>query len=221
MPLERRPWSESADDVSHASSPPTQRSGGGKVHRGSDLPHPSMIFGALVRLGRGDETPDVVLKCIVALAGEAVPDVSEASLTLTDGSGSPYTAAATSPTMVDLDLCQYEELGGPCTQALIEGETVVIQYMAKEVRWPRYRYAATLEGARSALAIPLGRGPTPIGTLNLISARPYGFSPANVELAETFATYAYDAYMRACRAHASPAFQYARQEGQPGVGSVR
>jgi GAF domain-containing protein len=162
-------------------------SGGGGATQAPDSP--LWAIAELARIDFSRHDLGGVLGQVAALAQKAAVGDGEASVTLLRGSAA-YTAVFTGQAALSLDETQYEEGHGPCLDAAAAGETLLIQDMATEIRWPVFTKAALAAGMGSSLslALPLQEGVT--GALNLYSRAPAHFPPELVELGSTFAAYA-------------------------------
>jgi GAF domain-containing protein len=65
---------------------------------------------------------------------------------------------------------QYAANAGPCLTAVHTGETVKIDSVETEVRWPAFIHRAQAEGIRSTCSVPLPVDHSVVGALNLYSA---------------------------------------------------
>jgi GAF domain-containing protein len=113
----------------------------------------------------------------------------ETSITLVRA-GKGWTAAFTGQLALDLDERQYEVGFGPCVDSAVSGTTVHIKDMATEDRWPSYTPGAVQLGALSSVSTPLPLLQDLSGALNVYSLEANHFSDADLELAETVASYA-------------------------------
>jgi hypothetical protein len=78
-----------------------------------------------------------VLGEITRIARRAIPAIDAASITLIRG-GKAFTAAYDGQMALDADELQYERGYGPCIDAGLAGQVMVIDDMATEERWPDY-----------------------------------------------------------------------------------
>ncbi|MEV4727381.1 GAF and ANTAR domain-containing protein, partial [Micromonospora humida] len=89
-----------------------------------------------------------------------------------------------------LDEWQYRQGHGPCLDASVTGDTLVVSDTGTEERWPGWATRAADAGIGSVVAIGLPIQEAVVGALNLYGARPHTFDAETVELARTFAAYA-------------------------------
>ncbi|QDY08940.1 GAF and ANTAR domain-containing protein [Micromonospora sp. HM134] len=147
---------------------------------------------ALVELSRirlDEASLDEVLQLIADLARRSLPGVAEVSVTLLRG-GSPQSVAVTGDVALLLDEWQYRQGHGPCLDAAITGDTLLVSDTATEERWPAWAARAVDGGIGSTLAIGLPIQEAVVGALNLYGPTPRAFDAESVELARTFAAYA-------------------------------
>ncbi|MBY5163190.1 GAF and ANTAR domain-containing protein [Salsipaludibacter albus] len=97
--------------------------------------------------------------------------------------------AATDPVVAEVEEHQ-DVQGGPCHQAYLDREPVVVDDLAEEERWPAYRQATHDLGFRAVVAVPLPTNTGPIGALNLYQVDPRAWSEREVEVAQMMAAMA-------------------------------
>ncbi|MEU7618211.1 GAF and ANTAR domain-containing protein [Micromonospora rifamycinica] len=155
-------------------------------------PLPPTPHDALAELGRLrlDETGvDEVLQRIADLARRSLRGASEVSVTLLRGS-SPQSVAVTGDVAVLLDEWQYRQGHGPCLDASITGDTLIVVDTGTEERWPTWASRAVDAGVGSVVAIGLPIQEAVVGALNLYGTARQAFDAETVELAQAFAGYA-------------------------------
>ena len=79
---------------------------------------------------------------------------------------------------------------GPCLTAMDELTPVLVPDLLRENRWPQYVEAASNQGMRSILSVPLLVEGDTRAALNLYSERPNAFTEGDIERAEVFASHA-------------------------------
>ncbi|MBU8866586.1 ANTAR domain-containing protein [Paenarthrobacter aromaticivorans] len=79
---------------------------------------------------------------------------------------------------------------GPCLTAMDKLTSVLVPDLLREHRWPEYVQAASHQGLRSILSVPLLVEGDTRAALNLYSERTHAFSEDDVERAEVFASHA-------------------------------
>jgi GAF domain-containing protein len=141
------------------------------------------------RLAAEDDI-DGLLQRIVEVGEEEIEGCDGVSLMLIGRGGRITTPAFSSPIARDSDLAQYETGEGPCLESLREHQTVVIEDLETEPRWPRYREQALRLGIRSMLSIRLFLYEDSMGVLNFYSAQPHAFDRSAQLYGEVFAAHA-------------------------------
>jgi GAF domain-containing protein len=129
-----------------------------------------------------------VLGDITRVARKATPGVDAASITLIRGEKA-YTAAYDGQMALDADEMQYERGYGPCLDAGLAGQVMLIDDMATEQRWPDYTRAVAQHGIGSSLSVPLPFQSSSIGALNCYARRPHAFGEEDRTLAEEVASW--------------------------------
>ena len=129
-----------------------------------------------------------VLSDITSVARKAMPAVEAASITLIRGEKA-FTAAYDGQMALDADELQYERGYGPCIDAGLSGQTMVIDDMTTEERWPDYARNAAAHGVGSSLSVPLPFQTATIGALNTYSTRPHAFGQDDLVLGQEVATW--------------------------------
>ena len=141
----------------------------------------------LIKLGENDV--DGLLKRIADIAKRTIPGADEVSVTLSRGKDA-YTAAFTGELALALDERQYERGHGPCLDALASGETLIVDDMSDETRWPDFAALATAAGCHSSLSVGLPGHQSAAGALNIYSTEPKAFDDDAITIGQTFAGYA-------------------------------
>lgn len=144
---------------------------------------------ALARIDFGRHDLRGVLGEIAGLARASLAGGGEASVTLIRDRAA-YTAAFTGEPALALDETQYEAGFGPCLDAAVSGQTLVVTDMAAESRWPAFAHAATGAGILSSLSLPLPPMGAVSGALNIYATKPDAFDEDAVEDGRTFADHA-------------------------------
>jgi GAF domain-containing protein len=143
---------------------------------------------ALARVVVADRELADVLNEITGIARRAMPSIDAASVTLIRGE-QPFTAAYDGQMAVDADELQYERGYGPCVDAGRAGQTLLVDDMRSEQRWPDYAQHAAAHGVLSSLSVPLPFQGATIGALNTYAGRPQIMDDSDVELAEEVAAW--------------------------------
>jgi GAF domain-containing protein len=133
---------------------------------------------------------DSLLQRIVDVGEEEIEGCDGVSLMLIGKGGRISTPAFSSPVARDSDLAQYESDEGPCLESLREHQTVMIDDLETEPRWPMYREKALQLGVRSMLSIRLFLYEDSMGVLNFYSSLPHAFDRSAQLYGEVFAAHA-------------------------------
>jgi transcriptional regulator with GAF, ATPase, and Fis domain len=141
---------------------------------------------------------DLVESCI------KVVEADHAGLLLADQLGSLQVAASTSADAHAVELEQLKHQEGPCFDAFLTGEEVMIgstsSAEARE-RWPAFAVAAAAAGINSVAAVPLRLRQQTLGALNLFRRQEGELSPMDVATARTMADIASIAILQDRAAH--------------------
>lgn len=131
-----------------------------------------------------------VIEAIVAQAPRFLPEFEHVSLALVGPAQVIETLAATTELAAQFDGLQSQTGEGPCLDALLEEETVVVKHAPHEQRWPSYTRLAVERELRSQIGVRLrGQQKRLIG-LNLYSTSHEEFDLGSVGVAEHFAVHA-------------------------------
>jgi GAF domain-containing protein len=150
---------------------------------------PVEAFAEIHRIKLSETNLDGVLNHLSRLARRTIPGAAEVSVTLSRGKGA-YTAAFTGDLALALDETQYQQGHGPCLDALASGDTMLIENVDTETRWPGYIPQAAAAGCHSSMSVGLPVHGSVAGALNIYATEPQAFDDDAVALAQTFAGYA-------------------------------
>lgn len=89
-----------------------------------------------------------------------------------------------------LDALQRATGAGPCVEASRDQQTIVVDDLAVDGRWPDFACAAIDLDVRSMLCVPLWVNDEMLGSLSLYAQATGAFGPSATRLAELFATHA-------------------------------
>jgi GAF domain-containing protein len=115
------------------------------------------------------ESPQQVLDDIVHLAVTLVPGADAATITMVRKDRHCYSAAATSTWASDFDVLQDETGQGPCLDAIWQQQTVRVNDLGADPRWPVLGPRAAERGVRSMLCIQLFVHQDTLGALDLLA----------------------------------------------------
>jgi GAF domain-containing protein len=140
-----------------------------------------------------DAQPDTphTLECLVAIAPEFFTACDHVGVSLVERD-QISTPAASDERLRELDESQYDLGQGPCREAILEHETVVVDDLATDPRWPSWGRAMVDElGIHSSLSFRLFTRPDRTwGALNVYSRTRGAFSAEEVEHGRTIAAMA-------------------------------
>ena len=128
---------------------------------------------------------------------ESLQRVAELSLRAVygaDGAGVTWVVARKPTTVIAagdfvrrIDEIQYTLDEGPCLHAFDSQQTVLVEDLAHEQRWPRFTPAALGHGLRSIVAVPLTVNRVRLGALNVYALQSGVFDVAAEKTAAMFA----------------------------------
>jgi GAF domain-containing protein len=141
------------------------------------------------RLAEADDLDDLLQR--VVTLGEAYLDGCEGvSLMFIRKGGVITSPAFSSQVAYDSDQVQYATNEGPCLEAIREQRTVLIDDLATDDRWPRYREQAMALGVRSMVSFRLFVLGDTMGALDFYSSHPHAFDERSQLLGQVFASHA-------------------------------
>src|SRR3954453_1094055 len=129
----------------------------------------------LAQLLVAEEGVESTLQRISDLAARVIPDCDAAGVTLAVD-GKYVTAACTDNRTLEVDEGQYTRGEGPCLQAMQDKAVLRLDVEEANERWPEFLDDARRSGIHSFLAAPMLLKNQAIGSLNLYSGKPRGFT---------------------------------------------
>lgn len=147
------------------------------------------LLGDLAVELQGEPDAESTLREIVHSAVEIVPGARWGGISLIQGN-SIESRAPTDQIVAELDALQSEFDEGPCLSALREKQTVKIDDMAADERWPRFSTAAAERGVCSILSFRLFVRGGNLGALNLYGGEADRFSDDSIVIGEVLAQHA-------------------------------
>jgi GAF domain-containing protein len=134
------------------------------------------------------EAPEVdgFLDKLVCLAAEVVTPAVAGGITMSRH-GQRFTVATSNDLAAQVDEIQYGTDEGPCLDALRGGAVILVEDLAQDERWDRYRPHAIAHGVASSLSLPLSVDGQTVGALNLYAGTPAAFTGEARRQAEAFA----------------------------------
>ncbi|MGK2881487.1 MAG: GAF and ANTAR domain-containing protein [Mycobacterium sp.] len=121
-------------------------------------------------------------------AVRSVPGAEYAGVTLAGRDGSIETHAPTDHLATDLDDIQRRQGEGPCLSAMFERQTIRVDDVLVDRRWPRFSHEVG-SGllVRSSLSIPLIADKRAVGALTLFAHAAGAFDDVSVEIGQILA----------------------------------
>ncbi len=146
-----------------------------------------------------EHAPGAVLEAIVQSALVLVPGADEGSVSMVVRRRRVEAQAASSDLPRRVDALQEEVGQGPCLSAVFEQQTVLVEDLGAEQRWPDFSRRAAALGVGSMLSFQLHVDGDNLGALNLYGLQKGSFDEASVETGLLFASHAAIAYAAAQR----------------------
>jgi GAF domain-containing protein len=151
---------------------------------------PAAIHAELAAIVLSSQPLGAVLRQVARVAVKAIPGADDASVTLIER-GRPRTVAFSGQLAVALDERQYEIGFGPCLDAAISGQTLVLDTHHEHVSYPEFSREARRAGIRHVLSIGMPALQHTSSGLNIYCSGPAAaFDPQSLRKAVTFAGYA-------------------------------
>lgn len=150
----------------------------------------TLVFARMSGVLLSEETVASSLTLVTSLALETLPGTAGAGITLVDENGLRTSAAATDEHVEHADRLQYELDEGPCLTAWAQRQTMRIDDVADEPRWPRWCAAISQNQVRSALSAPLVAGDHALGAMKVYAAAPAAYGPREEHLLDLIASQA-------------------------------
>lgn len=147
-------------------------------------------LGEIAQALSGAHDLDEMLQLIVDLGESYLDGCDGVSLMLIGKDRQISSPAYSSQVAYDSDQAQYKTDEGPCLDALRQHETIVIDDLQTEARWPDYRARALELGVRSMISFRLFAHEDTMGALDFYSATPHAYGRTSRVLGQVFASHA-------------------------------
>lgn len=148
------------------------------------------LSGAIGRI-RGllltEEKVATAVEVLARAVKDSVPGTAGAGVSVLDGQGRRTSYGATDRVVEQADSLQYELGEGPCLTAWAAEETIVVEDVRADDRWPRWRAAVEGLPIRSVVSAALVADKQSIGAIKVYAALPASYTPATARLLELFA----------------------------------
>lgn len=146
----------------------------------------SVVIGRIRGLLLTEEKVDRAVQKLARAIKEAIPGTVGAGVSLLDGRGRRTSAGFTDGIVERADVLQYELGQGPCLNAWAAEETVLVDDVRTDPRWPDWSAAVASLPVRSLVSAPLISGRECIGALKVYAALPSAYGPGTGRLLELF-----------------------------------
>jgi GAF domain-containing protein len=140
----------------------------------------------LQRFSSSQEVLDHIVEAVVAM----IPGAEDATITVAQLRTTARSAAASSERARQFDVLQSETSQGPCLDALFEQETVRVDDLATEERWPELSARVEELGARSMVCFQLFVTGNTLGSLDVLATDPGAFGDESERVGLLFAAHA-------------------------------
>jgi GAF domain-containing protein len=134
--------------------------------------------------------PQQVLDRVVGLAVAMVPGADEATITMVRARRHVYSAAATGELARWFDVLQEETGEGPCLDAMWKQQTVRVNDLAADPRWPVLGPRAGERGVGSMLCLQLFVHEDTLGALDLLAHEKAAFTDESEHIGLLLASHA-------------------------------
>ncbi|PYI38628.1 hypothetical protein CVS30_08665 [Arthrobacter psychrolactophilus] len=135
-------------------------------------------------------TVSETLKLITEAAKLSFPDALGAGVTLIDVNARKTSMAASDALVEQADALQYELDEGPCLTAWATGQTVVVDDVAADGRWPKWSQAVAPLAVWSSLSAPLKSSGESFGAVKVYASRAAAFNDNSRRVLELLAAQA-------------------------------
>lgn len=135
-------------------------------------------------------TSQEVLDHIVATVVQMVPGAEDATITVAHQRRTARSAAASSDRARLFDALQSQTSQGPCLDALFNQETLRVNDLATDERWPELAARVEELGARSMVCFQLFVTGDTLGSLDVLSTEPGAFDDESERVGLLFASHA-------------------------------
>jgi GAF domain-containing protein len=147
----------------------------------------STVIGRIKGLLLTEEKVDRAVQLLARAIKDAIPGTIGAGVSLLDSRGRRTSAGFTDPIVERADALQYELGQGPCLTAWAAEETLLVDDVQMDPRWPDWSAAVSSMPIRSVISSPLIAGTECIGALKVYAALPSVYGEATGRLLELFA----------------------------------
>lgn len=147
----------------------------------------SVVIGRIRGLLLTEEKVDRAVQLLASAVKDAIPGTIGAGVSLLDAQGRRTSAGFTDRVVEQADALQYKLGQGPCLTAWAAEETVFVDDVSSDPRWPEWSAAVASLPVRSVVSTALISGKECIGALKVYAALPSAYDPDIGRLLELFA----------------------------------
>jgi GAF domain-containing protein len=147
----------------------------------------SSAIGRIRRLLLTEEKVDAAVEPLARAIKDSIPGSIGAGVSLLDVQGRRTSYGATDRVVEQADALQYDLGEGPCLTAWAAEESILVEDVRTDDRWPRWSAAVQSLPIRSVVSTPLVADGETLGALKVYAALPAAFTPATTRLLELFA----------------------------------
>ena len=147
----------------------------------------SLAIGRIKGLLLTEEKVDRAVQLLARAIKDAIPGTVGAGVSLLDAQGRRTSAGFTDHVVKQADALQYELGLGPCLTAWAAEETVLVDDVRTDPRWPQCSAAVATLPIRSVVSAPLISGKECIGALKIYAPLPSTYDQDTGPLLELFA----------------------------------
>lgn len=147
----------------------------------------SGAIGRIRRLLLTEEKVDAAVQRLAMAIKDSVPGTIGAGVSVLDSQGRRTSHGATDRVVEETDALQYELGEGPCLTAWAAEESILVEDVRTDDRWPRWSAAVQGLPIRSVVSAALVADKESVGALKVYAALPSAYTPATVRLLEQFA----------------------------------
>lgn len=137
-----------------------------------------------------EKTVAETLRLITEAAKLSFPGALGAGVTLIDVNARRTSMAASDSLVEEVDSLQYVLEEGPCLTAWATGQSVVVEDVANDIRWPRWSQAVAPLAIASSLSVPLKSAGESFGAVKVYSSQVGGFDGNSRRVLELLAAQA-------------------------------
>ncbi|BCW51809.1 hypothetical protein StoSoilB13_41510 (plasmid) [Arthrobacter sp. StoSoilB13] len=148
----------------------------------------SGAIGRILGLLLTEEKVDQAVQSLSLAIKESVPGTLGAGVSILDSQARRTSTGFTDNIVEQADFLQYDLGQGPCLTAWASEESVLIEDLGTDTRWPEWRTAVSSLPIRSVVSAPLIANGRSIGAIKIYAPEPAVFDAGTVTLMELFAS---------------------------------